>query len=413
MNEKQLEALNAVKSNKSIFLTGSAGTGKSYTLKAIVNHLKNKYNEECEFGITALTGCAAVLINGQTIHSYLYIGISRDVNEIYKNLEKYKLKLVKLQKLKTLIIDEISMMDNELFELINKLLMKIKNCYDKVFGGVQMILVGDFFQLPPINYNYCFTSEIWDLLNPTPIILSSLIRQKDDIILQTILEEIRNDKPSPKTIDILKSLIIPLNYKYKDDEIKPTRLFPININVDKINNHEFKKLLKRNNYQKVDYNANLIIINPNEPKIDINTYNISLTLNCQIMVTRNISIEQKLINGTRGIVIALNTLNVIIKDLDGNNHIIEYYTDDTKGKNKISFIPLKLAYAMSIHKSQGSSINSLEIDLGNDVFTTGQLYTALSRATNINNLKLTNFSLNSFINNENVKNFYENLKLKY
>lgn len=413
MNEKQLEALNAVKSNKSIFLTGSAGTGKSYTLKAIVNHLKNKYNDECEFGITALTGCAAVLINGQTIHSYLYIGISRDVNEIYKNLEKYKLKLVKLQKLKTLIIDEISMMDNELFELINKLLMKIKNCYDKVFGGVQMILVGDFFQLPPINYNYCFTSEIWDSLNPTPIILSSLIRQKDDIILQTILEEIRNDKPSPKTIDILKSLIIPLNYKYKDDEIKPTRLFPININVDKINNHEFKKLLKKNNYQKIDYNASLIIINSNEPKIDISNYNISLTLNCQIMVTRNISIEQKLINGTRGIVIALNTLNVIIKDLDGNNHIIEYYTDDTKGKNKISFIPLKLAYAMSIHKSQGSSINSLEIDLGNDVFTTGQLYTALSRATNINNLKLTNFSLNSFINNENVKKFYENLKLKY
>ena len=106
------------------------------------------------------------------------------------------------------------------------------------------------------------------------------------------------------------------------------------------------------------------------------------------MIIRNISIENKLVNGTRGIVIAMNSLNVVIKDLEGNKHIIEYYTDDTKGKNKITFMPLKLAYAMSIHKSQGSSIDCLEIDLGNDVFTTGQLYTALSRATNIKNLKL-------------------------
>ena len=95
MNEKQLEALNAVKSGNSIFLTGSAGTGKSFTLKAIVNYLKSKYNYDYEFGITALTGCAAVLINGQTIHSYLSIGISRDVNDIYKTLEKFKSKLIK------------------------------------------------------------------------------------------------------------------------------------------------------------------------------------------------------------------------------------------------------------------------------------------------------------------------------
>ena len=410
MNEKQLEALNAVKSGNSIFLTGSAGTGKSFTLKAIVNYLKSKYNYDYEFGITALTGCAAVLINGQTIHSYLSIGISRDVNDIYKTLEKFKSKLMKLKKLKTLIIDEISMMDNQLFEIIHKLLMRINNCYDKAFGGVQMILVGDFFQLPPVNFNYCFTSEIWEQLNPIPIVLTSLIRQKDDVILQEILEEIRNDKPSSKTINILKSLIVPLNYKYKDDEIKPTRLFPININVDKINNYEFKKLLKINNNEKKDYNAALIINNSNEPKIDISNYNITLTLNCQIMIIRNISIENKLVNGTRGIVIAMNSLNVVIKDLEGNKHIIEYYTDDTKGKNKITFMPLKLAYAMSIHKSQGSSIDCLEIDLGNDVFTTGQLYTALSRATNIKNLKLTNFSSNSFINNENVKKFYQNLK---
>jgi ATP-dependent DNA helicase PIF1 len=409
MNENQLKALSAVKEHKSIFLTGSAGTGKSFTLKAIVSYLNNNYSDD-EFAITALTGCASVLIKGQTIHSFLYLGISRDINQIYDNLQKYKFKFNKLKKLKVLIIDEISMMDNQLFELIHNLLMKIKNCFDKPFGGVQMILVGDFYQLPPIENNYCFTSHIWNLLNPIPIILTSIIRQKDDLVLQEILEEIRNDKPSEKTINILKSLIISPNQSFKDNEIKPTRLFPININVDKINNYEFKKLLKINNFQKNTYNAILIIKNKNEPKIDISDYNLTLTLNCQIMVIRNISIDDKLVNGTRGIVIELNPSNVIIKDLDGKLHTISYYTDDTKGKNQISFMPLKLAYAISIHKSQGSSIDCLEIDLGNDVFTTGQLYTALSRATNIKNLRLSNFSINSFIINENVKNFYQNLK---
>ena len=196
MNDKQLEALNIVKLRKNLFLTGSAGTGKSFTLKSIIDYLKEN---NINYGITALTGCAAVLINGQTIHSFLYLGISRNIDDIYKNIYKYKNKLIKLQNLQSLIIDEISMMDDELFILINKLFMKIKN-NDLLFGGIQMILVGDFYQLPPINGDYCFTTDIWSKMNMSTIILTELIRQKDDNILQVILEEIRNGKPSDKTI---------------------------------------------------------------------------------------------------------------------------------------------------------------------------------------------------------------------
>jgi ATP-dependent exoDNAse (exonuclease V) alpha subunit len=395
MNEKQFEALNVVKSGKNLFLTGSAGTGKSYTLKAIIDYLSSN---NINYGVTALTGCAAVLINGQTIHSFLSLGISRNLRDIYNNLCKFKSSLMKIKNLQTLIIDEISMMDDELFNLINNLLMMVKNT-DNYFGGVQMILVGDFHQLPPIKGEYCFLSEAWEKINLTTVILTELIRQKDDNKLQLILEEIRNGQPCDETIEILKNL---KDTKFKSKDIKPTRLYPININVDKINNREFQKLLKKNGNITVEYKA----FSNKAEKTD--TYDVILTIGAQIMVIRNISIIDKLFNGTRGVVVELNKDNVIIKDIYDNLHTIEYYTDLSQDKKRsISFIPLKLAYAMSIHKSQGASIDYLEIDLGDDIFISGQLYTALSRATNINNIRIINISKDSFIQNKKVKNFYE------
>ena len=404
MNDKQLEALQLVKNNRNIFLTGSAGTGKSYTIKEIVRYLEfNNIN----YGLTALTGCAAVLINGQTIHSFLGLGISRDLNWIIKNLEKFKKQLIIIKNLQTLIIDEISMMDNQLFELINNLLKYIKK-NDMAFGGIQVILVGDFHQLPPVENDYCFTSPIWKELDLSSIILTEIIRQKDDDDLKKVLEEIRNEKISETSINILKNLVITDKY-YKDDEIKPTRLYPINVNVDKINAYEYKKLLKKNSNEEVLYKAKA---NSKEFIKDMDKLDIKLTLNAQIMVIRNLSIENKLVNGTRGIVVEMKELSVIIRDNDDRLHEISYHTDmNMNGKKNIgiAFIPLKLAYAISIHKSQGASIDNLEIDLGDDIFITGQLYTAISRATNIKNLKLLNFSKSSLMKNKKIKNFYKNL----
>ena len=396
MNDKQKEAFAIIKQGHNLFLTGSAGTGKSYTLKSIIDYL-DKNN--VEYGLTALTGCAAVLINGQTIHSYLYLGISRDINAIYINLLKFKPKYNTLKKLQVLIIDEISMMDNELFDVINQLLMRIKG-NEKPFGGVQLLLVGDFYQLPPITGDYCFTSPNWNKLELKIVVLTELIRQKDDNVLQRILEEIRNGKPSDETMKILEDL---KNTKFTNKQIKPTRLYPINKNVDKINNYEFNKLLKKNNNEKVMYKASC-----NKATEKIDHYNIELTLHAQVMVIRNISIEDKLFNGTRGVVVELNTNSVIIKDINDINHTINYYIDTNNNNKKIttSFMPLKLAYAISIHKSQGASIDFIELDLGEDIFISGQLYTALSRATNINNIKLLDFSKSSFMQNKKIKEFY-------
>jgi len=404
MNDKQFEALEIVKNNRNLFLTGSAGTGKSFTIKEIVRYLEIN---NIKYGLTALTGCAAVLINGQTIHSFLGLGISRDLKTIIKNLEKFKKQLIVIKNLQTLIIDEISMMDNQLFELINNLLKYIKN-NNIAFGGIQVILVGDFHQLPPVENDYCFTSPIWNELRLTSIILTEIIRQKDDDDLKKILEEIRNEKISEKTMEILKNMVI-TDKDYKEDEIKPTRLYPINTNVDKINAYEYKKLLKKNSNKEVLYKARA---NSKEIIKDLDKFDINLTLNAQIMVIRNLSIENKLVNGTRGIVVEMKDFSVIIRDNDNRLHEISYHMDmNMNGKKNggFAFIPLKLAYAISIHKSQGASIDNLEIDLGEDIFITGQLYTALSRSTNIKNLKLLNFSKSSLMKNKKIKNFYENL----
>jgi len=396
MNEKQLDALETVKRGEHLFLTGSAGTGKSFTINKIVDYFEhNKIN----YGLTALTGCAASLINGQTLHSYLCLGINKNLNDIYNDIKKYNPKFKALKKLDALIIDEISMMNNELFELINELFKLIKS-NDLLFGGVQLILVGDFHQLPPIKYNYCFTSAIWEELKINMVILTELIRQKDDMILQEILEEMRTGKLSDDKYKILESLN---NTKFKNG-IKPTKLFPVNVNVDIINNKEFDKLVKLNNNQIKLYEAR------SKYKTDtIENYNIHLTLNAQIMVIRNISVENHLVNGTRGIVVGLLENTVIIKDMNSVIHHINYYTDINKnGKgNEISFMPLKLAYAISIHKSQGSSIDCLEIDLGEDIFVSGQTYTALSRATNINNIKIINLDKSSFFVNKKIIEFYK------
>jgi ATP-dependent exoDNAse (exonuclease V) alpha subunit len=396
MNEKQLEAFEHIKKEGNLFLTGSAGTGKSFTINKIVEYFEDN---NISYGLTALTGCAASLINGQTLHSYLYLGINKELNEIYNDIKKFGKKFKELKNLDVLIIDEISMMNNELFELVNNLFKLIK-CNDKLFGGIQLILVGDFHQLPPIRNNYCFTSPLWDELKINTIILTELIRQKDDIILQEILEEMRLGKLSDEKYKILEKLS---NTKFENG-IKPTKLFPINVNVDIINKKEFNKLVKINNNQTTFYKART-----NYKADNLDNYDINLTLNAQIMVTRNISVANHLVNGTRGIVVGLLENIVVIKDMNSVIHHINYFRDVNKNnkKQEICFMPLKLAYAMSIHKSQGSSIDCLELDLGEDIFVSGQTYTALSRATNINNIKINNLDKNSFFVNKKIIEFYK------
>ena len=213
MNTEQTKAIDLIKQNNTdidgdtnnIFITGAAGCGKSFVLNEIIKWLLNTYtnDNDCEIGVTASTGAAAVLLdNGRTLHSYLSIGTGiKSASELYSSMSKYvKEKLIKL---KILIIDEISMINDILFTKISDYLSLIKN-NDMPFGGVNLILVGDFHQLPPVKGKYCFKSPVWDNLNLNIINLTTPIRQNDAQFI-SILDEIRNNKITKENFDILKN----------------------------------------------------------------------------------------------------------------------------------------------------------------------------------------------------------------
>jgi ATP-dependent DNA helicase PIF1 len=383
LNEEQIYAVSSVMEGHNILLTGSAGTGKSYTIKYIIEYLNNANKN---FAITASTGTAAVMIGGQTLHSFLGLGLGTgSIKEILGNILKNKKKHENILKLDALIIDEISMIDKELFEKISELLSIIKSS-EACFGNIQLILVGDFCQLAPVKGRYCFLSDIWNKINIRIVLLEKLIRQDDDELFQKILKIVRKGKCTDNIIKVLDKL----RDTEFDNGIIPTKLYPINVNVDKINNIESCDKEKEGE-----------------------KFAIELTLNAQVIIIRNISVEESLVNGTRGVIKHLGADYVIINDINGNIHTIKYFTDtfNNKVSSKSSYIihmPIRICYALSIHKSQGMTIDALELDLGPNIFTCGQSYTALSRAKKLSSIKIIDVDKNSFRTNTDVKNFYKN-----
>ena len=401
LNEEQNHALKCVMDGHSILLTGSAGTGKSYTIKYIIEYLNNANKK---YAITASTGTAAVIIGGQTLHSFLGLGLGTgSVKEILNNILKNKKKYESILNLDVLIIDEISMIDKELFEKISIILSIIKS-NDIYFGNIQLILVGDFCQLAPVKGKYCFLADIWNKMNIKIVLLEKLIRHNEDLLFQQMLKIVRKGKCTDNIIKVLNKL--------KDTEfdngIIPTKLYPINVNVDKINNIEIEKLKAEGNISKT-YRA----ITSCDKEKEGEKFTIELTLNSQIIIIRNINVEESLVNGTRGIIKHLGDDFVVINDVNGNIHNIKYFTDtynnSVSSKNSyIIHMPIRICYALSIHKSQGMTIDALELDLGSNIFTCGQSYTALSRAKKLSSIKIIDIDKNSFRTNIDVKKFYKN-----
>ena len=400
LNEEQKYALKCVSEGNNILLTGSAGTGKSYTIKYIIEYLNNANKK---YAITASTGTAAVIIGGQTLHSFLGLGLGTGtVKEILNNILKNKKKHESILNLEVLIIDEISMIDKDLFEKISLILSIIKS-NDVYFGNIQIILVGDFCQLAPVKGKYCFLADIWNKMNIKIVLLEKLIRHDEDLLFQQILKIVRKGRCTDNIIKVLNKL--------KDTEFEngiiPTKLYPINVNVDKINNIEIEKLKACGNISKT-YTA----ISSSDKEKEVSKFTIELTLNAQIIIIRNINVEESLVNGTRGIVKHLGNDFVVINDINGNIHTIKYFTDTFNNSisSKSSYIihmPIRICYALSIHKSQGMTIDALELDLGPNIFTCGQSYTALSRAKKLSSIKIIDIDKDSFRTNIDVKNFYK------
>lgn len=404
-DEQQKKVIDdAIIHRKSMVILGSAGSGKSTIIHELIRQCKLN---TMHVGVTATTGCAAVLIGGTTIHSYLKMGLGEATaaNIVKEMLSKNKRVAKSIIELKMLIIDEVSMLNDELFTKISKILSILRN-NELPFGGVQMILVGDFYQLPPVSGEFCFTSPVWEQMNFTVHILSKIYRQ-EDMHFQSILEKVKNGKVSEEDMALLE--------KCKETQfpeyVKPTRLYSLNVDVHKINMNEYNKLdTPEECYPSIYFNKKSEYFG-NSLKIPLE---LKMRVGAQVMITRNIDPEIKIVNGTRGVVVETHPNVITIKLLNNRLYDVSRTTITSTQDDdiRIEYMPLALAWAVTIHKSQGLTLDCAEMDLGNSVFQCGQGYTALSRVKDLNSVRIVNLSKRAFKTHPEVKSFYQQMNKK-
>ena len=426
MYKKQEYAYNTItnRSNKkNIFLTGPAGTGKSYLISQlkIWSEATNNITH-----ITAMTGSAAFLIKGITLHSWAGIQPNaKNPEEIAKKiLSIFPIKM-KWWKTKMLIINEVSMLSAELFNMLNSI-AKLVRGNSRPFGGIQLVLIGDFFQLPPIsknneNINYCFKSDAWKECIDEVIILDEIVRQ-NDILFKTCLNCIRYGYCFEEIRKLMKKC---KKTEFNDKDILPTKLYTKRIDVDTINNKYFNELAKNNEI--ITFNSTYSYNSAKSGKIkkeDLEKnldrfdrdaqYNVELKLckGAQVMLIINENVELGLINGARGVVEDFEEGLPIVRFASGIRHTIRQHSWDFEISDKYNIkriqLPLVLAWALTIHKSQGSTLDIAEIDVGDSIFEYGQTYTALSRVKDLKGLKIINFKADKIIANKDVIDFYNN-----
>ena len=392
LNEKQMLVYTAVRRGQSVFYTGCAGTGKSYLLGALVASLPKKTT-----WVTAMTGIAALNIQGRTLHSQAGIGLARrSAADLARTMKAPK--RLAWRQCTTLIIDEVSMLSRELFEKLDEV-ARILRGSPRPFGGIQLVLSGDFFQLPPVSQDpegsgaqFCFESPVWKDAVPVQIELTHVFRQKDAAFV-ALLKEVRTGKLSVGTVETLSSLDRALPVC---DGVIATRLFPMNAQVDLINTQNLQGipgevfLYEAEDYVKDEEHRGLLEKNCLAPT------QLYLKKGAQVMLLKNLG-DDRHVNGSRGVVVGFHPDSKMPQvrflsgaTLDLEPAVWEYETRDGDLLATRTQIPLRLAWAVTVHKSQGLTIDLLEVDL-EGTFADGQAYVALSRARSMEGLRVLNF----------------------
>ena len=401
----QDQALNILKTGANVFLTGEPGAGKTHTINMLVNYLRDR--EVC-FAVTASTGIAATHIGGMTIHSWSGIGIRT-------KLDKYDLDKIatseyiskRVRRTRVLIIDEISMLSANMLDMLDQVCREIKQI-DEPFGGIQVILAGDFFQLPPVvkkdsmngkqislteelqqTGNFAYESGVWERARMVICYLTEQHRQ-DDADLLSVLAGMRANAVSEKHLSHINSRHIEAHDSLLETT-NITKLFSHNVDVDKVNNTELAKLPEETRSFRMTASGNDKIVQTLK-KGCLSPEVLELKIGAVVMCTKN-NPKERFVNGTLGVVIGYEELSghPIVKTKNGRNIVVAPmdWTVEENGRIRaqITQIPLRLAWAMTVHKSQGMSMDAAVMDLS-QVFEFGQGYVALSRVRRLSGLYL-------------------------
>ena len=442
LSKEQQIAFDKYIQGHNIFITGPGGSGKSALIRLINDDAYKKFKN---IHVTALTGCAAVLLNckAKTLHSWAGIGLGNGtLEQLVTKIKKNKFTKALWRNTDILVVDEVSMLSLKLFNVLNAIGKAVRN-NPKPFGGIQLVFSGDFFQLPPVGdylepdtQQFCFESEDWNhVFNPyCQIQLVKIFRQTDETY-SSILNQIREGKIKRKSNDLLLQYVgRPFDAKLVAE---PTKLYPTRNKVENINNSKMIGLEGDEKEYKIKYLKDLEMTkSERDLRIDFTDKDIQMELEflannlicekemklkvgAQVMSIVNIQSERGLdvCNGSQGIITGFCTVTGLPR-VKYNNGVEMVMTRNNWQSDKIpgigvSQVPLILAWALTIHKSQGATLDTAEIDVGSGIFECGQTYVALSRVKSMDGLYLTSFDVTKIRINKKVKDFYDNLTLNH
>ena len=403
----QDEALQILKMGHNVFLTGQAGAGKTYVINAYIDYLRR---HKIRTAVTASTGIAATHISGSTIHSWSGLGIKdeltdRDIDDLSQKERVSK----NFTSTEVLIIDEISMLSGRQLASIEKLARYIRQ-RPEAFGGMQIVLVGDFFQLPPVTKgiqlpSFAFESDIWKQLRLAICYLTTQFRQ-DDAQLEQILASIRDGSVDQDTVDTLMERKI--EHEVNEDA---TKLFTHNVNVDAYNEKRLAEIKSVTKVYAMDSKGGAALVESLK-KSCLAPEHLALKVGARVMFLKN-NYEKGYVNGSVGHVTSIKGPYPVVELLSGKK--IEatpedwQVEDNGKVRAKISQIPLRLAWAITVHKSQGMSLDEAVMDLS-ECFVAGQGYVALSRVRSLNGLTLLGIGNMALQMDERVRDFDHRLR---
>lgn len=392
----QSDALSILRTGANVFLTGEPGSGKTHTVNAYIAWLRS---HGIEPSITASTGIAATHVGGMTLHAWSGIGIAdRMTPELLDTIANKEHVAKRLQKAKVLIIDEVSMLSANVLSMVDEVVREVRHEPDRAFGGLQVVLVGDFFQLPPVSrtkVEFAFESPVWGKLNPLVCYLTEQHRQDDGQFL-SVLGAIRAGDWDHTHV----SLITAREAEYDSIEEGVPQLFTHNADVDRINSEQLGKLPGTPKTFAMSASGSAALAEALKRGC-LSPETLLLKEGAVVMATKNNPVAGYA-NGTLGIVIGFErgTGHPIVETRDGRELTIapaEWAVEEGgKVKAKLSQIPLKLAWAITIHKSQGQSLDAAAMDLSRS-FEYGQGYVALSRVRSLSGVHLLGWSENALM----------------